>query len=203
MHKIINQINCFTCIYNFALTRNISCRLHIDFVFRNRLRTISINITLLDWLICARILFANIQKRYLNFTGFCAIVLSCSLFRYQTRFSVHFRHVKPVVGLQERGVVNRGIRSSVGGSDRGTLSAFTPAEISPGWFIHINVSHCTSPYANCTRGNKTAEKSRPRFMSVDHGICSLLHCRLRYLLYCCLLELNDARISPIKIQRNR
>jgi len=82
--------------------------------------------------------------------------LSCPLFWYRTRFSVHFRHVKPVVGLQERGIVNREIRnrSSVGGSDRGALSAFTSAEISSGWFIHINVSHCMSPYSNCTWGNK-------------------------------------------------
>lgn len=33
----------------------------IDFVFRNRLRAIPINITVLDWLICPRILFANIH----------------------------------------------------------------------------------------------------------------------------------------------
>lgn len=76
-----------------------------------------------------------------NFTAACAIILSYSMLRGRTRFSVHFRWVKPEMGLQKGGCKPR-IQSNAGGSDSGALSAFTPARNPPGWFIHINVSHC-------------------------------------------------------------
>lgn len=118
---------------------------------------IPINITVLDWLIYPRILFVNIHA-ISTLRAFAQSYFLAHCFGTERDLACIFATLSSRWDYKKGGggVVNRGIRSSVGGSDRGALSAYTPAEISPGWFIHINVSHCTSPYTNCARGNKTA-----------------------------------------------
>lgn len=111
----------------------------------------------------------------------CAIILSYPLFRNRTRFSVNFRRVKPVD--YRKGCCKPRISRAM---QAAAIAAHYPHlrwQKFPASFIHINVSHCSGgagPLRLLYAGNKTAGKSRLRFMSGRGSATIFRYCAVNH-----------------------
>lgn len=139
-------------IHTYCWLKNISCTINRD---KQCVKSIYLYV---------RILFARISLLRTNLRAFVRNrAFLYPLFRYRTRSSVHFRHVKLGVGLKERGQVCKLTQCR-----QAAIAVHYPhlcRQKSPGWFIHINVGVIARGTLSGKQNGR--EKSRLRFIISD------------------------------------